>query len=414
MSIAGRRASPTCRAFDTAPVIRAATAEAVIDAVRDASARSRTLEIVGTGTRRGYGRPVAADTLLDLSDLAGVVDYDPAELVLTARPGTLIAEIAALAGGHGQHLAFDPPDLAPLWGGASGSGTLGGALALGLGGPARPFAGAPRDHFLGFAAVNGTGELFVAGGKVIKNVTGYDLPKLLAGSLGTLAVLTEVTIKMLPAPRAGATLVWTALDARAAVALMTAALASPAAITGAAHLPAKTGYARTAMTCLRLAGVSVAVDAAAVALAELLSSFGPARRLDAADDFWRVIGSVAPLVAADDLVWRVSLPPSTAAAFVAALPLPDGARWFLDWGGGLVWLWLPPATAGHDTMIRRVLASTVGADGHATLVRAPDEVRREITPFQPLAPALAALSERVRARFDPGRVLNPGRIWPVP
>lgn len=413
MSIAGRRASPTCRASNAVPVIRAATAEAVIDAVRDAFARSGTLEIVGTGTRRGYGRPVDADTRLDLSDLAGVVDYDPAELVLTARPGTPIAEIVALAAGHGQHLAFDPPDLAPLWGGTSGSGTLGGALALGLGGSARPFAGAPRDHFLGFAAINGVGEPFAAGGKVIKNVTGYDLPKLLAGSLGTLAVLTEVTIKMLPAPRARATLAWSGLDAGAAVALMTAALASPAAITGAAHLPAAAGAAGAATTCLRLAGVGVAVDAAAAALAQLLSPFGPARRLDAADDFWRAIGSVAPLVAADDLVWRVSLPPSTAAAFVAALP-DDGARWFLDWGGGLVWLWFPPSTAGHDTMIRGVLASAAGADGHATLVRAPDAVRREIAPFQPLAPALAALSERVRARFDPGRVLNPGRIWPIP
>ena len=147
--------------------IRATTAAAVADAVRDACGRGRTLEVVGTGTRRGYGRPVAADDVLDVGGLAGVVDYDPAELVLTARPGTPIADIAMLAAAHGQHIAFEPPDLAPLWGGAAGSGTLGGALALGLGGPRRPFAGAPRDHFLGFAAVNGLGEQFSAGGKVI-------------------------------------------------------------------------------------------------------------------------------------------------------------------------------------------------------------------------------------------------------
>lgn len=411
MSIAARPAFPSCRAFEGASVtIRADTAGAVAAAVRDAGDRGRTLEVVGTGSRRGFGRPVAADDVLDVGGLAGIVDYDPAELVLTARPGTPIATIAMTAAEHGQYLAFDPPDLAPLWGGRAGAGTLGGALALGLGGSRRLSAGAPRDHFLGFAAINGRGEAFVAGGKVIKNVTGYDLPKLLAGSLGTLAVLTEVTIKMLPAPRATVTLAWSGLTDAAAIAAMTRALGSPAAISGAAHVPPGTDGrdAAPAVTRLRVAGIAVAVRETVAALSRLLADFGQASEIG---DDWSAIGSVHPFAAPDDVVWRVTLPATAAAAFVAALDPRHDPRWYFDWGGGLVWLMLPAAADGHAAMVRGALAATAGADGHATLVRAPDAVRRAVPPFQPLAPGLAALSERVRARFDPRSVLNPGRMW---
>nr|WP_295662752.1 FAD-binding protein [Polymorphobacter sp.] len=394
--------------------IRADTAAAVADAVREAYDAGRTLEVVGSGSRRGYGRPVDADTVLDVSGLSGIVDYDPAELVLTARPGTSIAEITALVAGSGQHLAFDPPDLAPLWGGAPGAGTLGGLLALGLGGSRRVSAGAPRDHFLGFAAVNGRGENFSAGGKVIKNVTGYDLPKLLAGSLGTLAVLTEVTIKVLPAPRAGTTLTWFGLDDRAAIAAMTRALNSPMVLQAAAHAPAAisrcAGEVRAA-TRLHLAGVPVAVAANAANLTDLLADFGQPEANDDNNAIWHDIGSVEPFTKGGEIVSRVVLPPSTAAAFTAALDPASDARWLYDWGGGLVWVILPDAEDGHAAMVRAALAMTAGADGHATLVRAPDAVRRAVAPFQPLAPALAALSDRVRQRFDPGGVLNPGRIW---
>jgi len=296
--------------------IRATTAAAVADAVRDACGRGRTLEVVGTGTRRGYGRPVAADDVLDVGGLAGVVDYDPAELVLTTRPGTPIADIAMLAAAHGQHIAFEPPDLAPLWGGAAGSGTLGGALALGLGGP------------------------------------------------GT-----------------------------------------SAAITGAAHVPARAGPATTR---LRLAGVPVAVKAGIAALGSLLSVFGPPAQIEDADAFWRDIGGVHAFADDADLVWRVSLPPSQAVAFVTALG-PDDARWLFDWGGGLVWVM---QRADDDIgRVRRALTAT-GGDGHATLVRAREAVRRAVPPFQPLTPTLAALTARVRARFDPSGTLNPGRIEP--
>ncbi|QYE34904.1 FAD-binding protein [Polymorphobacter sp. PAMC 29334] len=393
--------------------IHADTADAVAEAVREAYAAGRSLEVVGTGSRRGYGRPVDADAVLDVSGLSGIVDYDPAELVLTARPGTPITEITALVAGHGQHLAFDPPDLAPLWGGEPGAGTLGGLLGLGLGGSRRVSAGAPRDHFLGFAAVNGRGENFSAGGKVIKNVTGYDLPKLLAGSLGTLAVLTEVTIKILPAPRAATTLTWFGLDDRAAITAMTRALNSPLVLQAAAHVPAGCGACADrvrAATRLHLAGVPVAVAANARNLTDLLGDFGVPEAIHDVAAIWRDIGGIERFTKPGEIVWRVVLPPSTAAAFTAALA-PGNARWFYDWGGGLVWVILPDAADGHAAMVRGALAATAGADGHATLVRAPDAVRCAVAPFQPLAPTLAALSDRVRQRFDPGGVLNPGRIW---
>jgi len=389
-------------------------ADTVADAVREAYDAGRRLEVVGTGSRCGYGRPVDADAVLDVSGLSGIVDYDPAELVLTARPGTPIAEITALVAGHGQHLSFDPPDLAPLWGGASGSGTLGGMLGLGLGGSRRVSAGGPRDHFLGFAAVNGRGEHFSAGGKVIKNVTGYDLPKLLAGSLGTLAVLTEVTIKVLPAPRAAATLTWFGLGDRAAIAAMTRALNSPMVLQAAAHVPAACGACADgvrAVTRLHLAGVPVAVAANAANLADLLGDFGVPETIHDAEAIWRDLGGVERFTKPGEIVWRIVLPPSAAAAFTAALNPASNPRWFYDWGGGLVWVILPDAADGHAEMVRTALAATAGADGHATLIRAPDAVRRAVAPFQPLAPALAALSDRVRQRFDPGGVLNPGRIW---
>ncbi len=392
--------------------LRPTTTAAVAAIVGDACAARTALEVVGIGTRRGYGGIVEAGRVLDLSRLAGVVDYDPAELVLTVRPGTPMREIAALVAEAGQHIAFEPPDMAPLWGGPAGGGTIGGALALGLGGARRLSAGAPRDHFLGFEAVNGSGEVFHAGGKVIKNVTGYDLPKLMAGSFGTLAVLTEVTVKVLPAPRASATLEVAGLSDAAAVAAMAAALNSPAVVTGAAHLPANIGNEGTASTRLRLEGVAVAVDAYARQLSLLLAPFGRAEMVDSAAAVagWHAISAVHPFAGDGDIVWRTVLPPSTAASFVAALDPEAQPRWYFDWGGGLVWLMLPPASDGHAPMVRRALAATAGADGHATLVRAPDEVRRSHPIFQPLEPGLAALSERVRARFDPAGILNPGRM----
>jgi glycolate oxidase FAD binding subunit len=398
-------------------ILKPADADDVAEAVAQALAGQRTLEIVGRASRRGYGRPARADTVLDLSALSGIVDYDPAELVLTALPATPLRDIAALLAEHGQCLLFEPPSFSALWGGAEGDGSLGGALSQGLGGPRRPSAGAPRDHFLGFKAVNGFGQAFAAGGRVVKNVTGYDLPKLLAGAMGSLGVLTEVTVRALPRPAARATLALSGLSDARALWAMTAALNSPSQVSGAAHLPQGLDGASAPLTLLRLEGVEISIAARLAHLTTLLGTLGPVDRWDdpATQAVWRDLADLRALAPTPDaLVWRVSLPPAASVAFTAQLPRQLGARWIYDWGGGLVWLFLQPADHAHAMVVRQVLRDTAGRDGHATLLRAPAAVRGRVSPFQPLEPGLAALTQRVRRQFDPEGLFNPGRLYEGP
>ena len=218
-------------------ILRPDDDQALQVAVEQACAEGRRLEMVGAGTKRALGRPVVSDDRLDLSRLAGVIDYEPAELVLTARPGTRLAEVETLLEGAGQALAFEPSDLSELFG-AEHAGTLGGVISANLSGPRRIKAGAARDHLLGFAGVTGHGRAFKSGGRVVKNVTGYDLSKLITGSMGTLSALTEVSIKTLPRPEITWTLMLRDLDDQQALAAMTRAMASAHEVSGAAHLPA--------------------------------------------------------------------------------------------------------------------------------------------------------------------------------
>jgi len=391
-------------------------------AVQDAVAQGRALELVGAGSRRGFGRPVTADVVLDLSALCGVVSYQPEELVVTLAPGVRLAELQALLATRRQQLAFEPPDLGPLWGLPAGRGTIGGMVMTGKGGPRRLTAGAPRDHCLGVKGVNGFGEAFAAGGRVVKNVTGFDLPKLVAGSFGTLCAVTELTLKVLPAPDDAATLVLLGLDDAAAIRAMSLALGSPAQAASAAHLPAEIAGASVlagrigagvAATLLRLEGVTPSIAARRAHLAGMLEAAAPQILLDRDETqaVWKQVADVAVFAGDPDRpVWLISVPPAAGARVGARLAEELDGRCFYDWGGGGVWLEAPPAADAHAAHIRGVLAQAVGADGHATLIRAPGPVRSTMSPFQPLAPALAALTERVRAQFDPDRLFNPGRM----
>jgi glycolate oxidase FAD binding subunit len=279
-------------------------------------------------------------------------------------------------------------------------------VATNISGPRRMVAGAVRDHVLGLRAVNGRGEIFRAGGRVVKNVTGYDLSKLVAGSWGTLAALVELSVKVLPRAETAATVVIEGEDAEAAVVSMGAALTSPHEVSGAAWLPgslaASVGLAPgVPATLLRIEGPAPSVAFRAAAL-------GGTRRLDAAatESVWRAVRDVRPFVGdRERIVWKISLPPASGAALLAALP---EASAFLDWGGGLAWLALPSAPDAHAARVRAALAP-VG--GHATLIRADVQIRAEIPVFQPAPPAHAALSARVKDAFDPRRVLNPGRMY---
>jgi glycolate oxidase FAD binding subunit len=390
--------------------LRPENVAALTEAVATASAERKPLEIMGAATKRGMGRPVEATDRLSLAGLRGIMLYEPEELVISAHAGTTLVEIEQSLAQKGQQLAFEPPDWAHLFGTAPGTQTIGGIVAANLAGPRRLTAGAARDHLLGFQAVSGRGELFKAGGRVVKNVTGFDLSKLLAGSFGTLAVMSEVTLKVLPRPERTATLLLLDQDAATAAGSMAAALGSSNEVSGAAWLPAllarRLGVGEGAsVTALRFEGLDTSVAFRLNALMGLIPG-AAAARLDRAqsDDFWRRVRDAEPLAADPSRdIWRVSVAPLDGARLVEALPEAEA---FMDWAGGLVWLALPAARDGNAARVREAK----GPVGHATLVRAAAGVRARVAVFEPEPAPLAALSRRVKASFDPLGILNPGRM----
>ena len=399
-------------------VLRPADARQVEELVAWAAAGETPLEVLGGGSKRALGRPVAAEHAVDLSGLTGISLYEPEELVLSAAVGTTLAEIERTLAAHAQVLAFEPPDLGPLLGAEAGSGTIGGAVACNLAGPRRIKAGAARDHFLGVEAVSGRGEAFKAGGRVIKNVTGYDMCKLLAGAYGTLAAMTRVTLKVLPAPETTRTVLLLGLDPVEATAAMTAALGSSHEVSGAAHLPAslaarlaEAAGAGKSLTAIRVEGIAPSVEARTTALRQELSDYGRAEELDDAGSraLWARIRDAAPLADPPDRVlWRLSVAPQAGHSVAAALADGHDVEALYDWGGGLVWLALD---GGDDAGAEAVRKALERRGGHATLVRAPAEVRAAVPVFQPQPEPLAELTRRVKEAFDPNRILNRGRMY---
>jgi glycolate oxidase FAD binding subunit len=394
----------------------------VENAVQWALAEGKTLEVRGHGSKRAIGRPPQTDLALDLSAHAGVTLYEPAELVLSAKAGTPLSEIEALLAAKGQRLGFEPMDCGQLLGSTVGRGTIGGTVAANLSGPRRLTAGAARDHLLGFVAVSGRGETFKSGGRVVKNVTGYDLCKLMAGSWGTLAALTEVTLKTLPKPETEATVLMSGLDDAAAVGAMTTAMGSTCEVSGAAHLPAATAArfpmgaavaAGRALTALRLEGVAPSVAHRQAALQALLRPHGETALVDdmVSRRLWVAIRDAAPFAAsrsgADQPLWRVSTLPAKGHELAARVTGATEAHVLYDWAGGLLWIAVPAADAAAGLV--RSAVKAVG--GHATLVRAPAALRAVLDVFEPQDTSLAALTKRVKASFDPEGVLNPGRMW---
>ena len=398
--------------------LRPGAAAELKDLVAWAAGAEHALEILGAGSKRALGRPIEGAQAVALDRLSGIGLYEPEELVMSAACGTPLAEIEARLDANHQQLAFEPADYGPLLGGAAGAGTIGGVFACNLSGPRRIKAGAARDHLLGVQAVTGRGDLIKSGGRVVKNVTGYDLCKLLTGSFGTLAVMTEVTFKVLPAAPEACTLVLAGLAPEAALAALRAALASANDVAGAACLPAAAA-ARSAvpaiaaagadLAILRLEGLAPSVAYRATALEGLLAPAGGSiGRVegDASAALWREVRDVR-LLPAGPVVWRVSTAPTAGLAVLEALEgAPD---WLADWGGGLLWLALAEAgEEGGAAAIRRALQ---GPGGHATLVRGSVALRGAIPVFQPQPAPLARLSARVKDSFDPQRILNPGRMY---
>jgi len=388
-----------------------------------AHAAGEPLAVWGNRTKASFGRPVQAAASVSARALAGITLYSPAELVIAARAGTPVAELEAALAAKGQHLVAEPPDLSalcgPEGGAADGPPTIGGAVACNLSGPRRIALGAMRDQVLGVRAVNGAGEVITSGGRVLKNVTGLDLCKLLSGSRGTLAVLTEVTLKVLPAPEATATIMLRGLDADRAVAALAAGLGSPFGVTGAAFLPdaaaeAAAGVVRGlgaggSATLLRIEEFADFIPYRSERLAALLAVHGQASVFgdEASRALWRSVRDAVPLrVAAAEGVWRLSVRPSAGPRALATLAA-SGLRGFLDWGGGLVWA-AGPATEASQ---RAVSSAAAASGGVFWTVRAPAALRAALPVVPPEPPALAALTRRVKAAFDPKGILGPGRIF---
>jgi glycolate oxidase FAD binding subunit len=380
----------------------------IADLVVGANRSKEPLAIVGGGTRAGLGRPTQTAATLTTARIAGVTLYQPAELVLSARAGTPLAEIDKLLAAKGQRLPFEPMDHRSLLG-TSSEPTIGGIIAANVSGPRRIQAGAARDSLIGLRAVTGKGDIVKSGGRVMKNVTGYDLVKLLAGSYGTLAVLSEVTLKVLPAPETESTLIFSDLGDEAAVAALSAALGSPFSVTGAAHRPA---FGREpARTFVRVEGFYASVVDRSARLAAELAGFGPAERLDGGSSaqLWRTIRDVELLGSSPKVpIWRISVRPSDGPEVVQAVRRDFDCRVLYDWGGGLVWL---AGGEGEDAGAAVVRAAVAAVGGHATLVRAPRDVRAAVAVFQPLDPPLMALTRQLKQAFDPVGVLNPGRMY---
>jgi glycolate oxidase FAD binding subunit len=380
--------------------------------IRDAAA---PLVIEGNGTKERMLRPVQAAASLSTGALTGITLHAPKELVISARAGTPLAAFEAAVGEHGQHLIAEPPDFSALFG-SRGEQTLGGVVATNLSGPRRVAWGAMRDHVIGVRAVNGAGEMIRSGGRVLKNVTGLDLCKLLTGSHGTLAVLSEITMKVLPRPERVATLVLPGLDPARAVAALGSALGSPFAVSGAAYLPRAMAARVPALAWLdgpvamaRLEDFASFVPTRGDKLRAELAAFGRAEMLDegASVAVWRAVRDAVPLVAETEAgIWRVNVRPSAGPAVAKALDA-IGAAWFMDWGGGLLWVAAPPTEASHDAIAR----AARDAKGTWLLFRAPQPLRAAVQVVPPEPPALERITRGVKAAFDPRGILNPGRLF---
>ncbi|MCA0318708.1 MAG: FAD-binding protein [Proteobacteria bacterium] len=374
--------------------------------IADARAARTPLSVAGGKTRAGLGRPVQAAAEISTRNLNGITLYEPAELVIAAKAGTPLREVIRTLEARGQRLPFEPMDHRRLYG-TTGEPTVGGVAAGNVSGPARINLGAARDAMIGLKFVNGRGEDIKSGGRVMKNVTGLDLVKALAGSHGTLAVFHEVCFKVLPKPEAERTLVLTELDDIRAIEALSAALGSPFEPTGAAHLPAE-GMSQ-ARTLIRIEGVPSSLDYRAGQLARLLKTYGALDALAGAEaaTLWADIRDAASFAGVPNPVWRVSVAPSKGAAVGAALKA-RGARVFYDWGGGLVWAMLG---AGDDPQSAFVHAEAARHGGYATLIRASEPARLAADVFAPPAAPLMAIQRRMKSSFDPDGILNPGRMY---
>jgi len=383
------------------------------------SERSIPVEILGAGSKRGVGRPVVAPVVLTTGAMRGISLYEPAELVMSARAGTPLSQVEVELASRGQMLPFEPIDLGPMLGTGAGQQTIGAVFAANLSGSRRISAGAARDYLLGVRGVNGHAEIFKSGGRVMKNVTGYDVARGLAGSWGTLAVLSEVTFKVLPLPDDVLTLVYPDLTDDLAVEMMSLALTEPYEVSGTVHLaPAlvsrlthKTlSKEKRSVTAIRLENFTRSISYRKQRLRNALRAYGEPLELDLESSlaFWSDMRALSFFPPNGTHVWRISTAPSMAASLVASVRRHMKVEAYYDWSGGLIWLETPASADAGSADIRRAVATH---GGHATLIRADETVRRTVEVFQPLGPAVDRITRGLKQAFDPMNILNPGRMY---
>ena len=387
--------------------------------VSDAAIGRSPLEVLGSGTKQSVGRPADYVAQISVRGLSGVMLYEPAELVMSVRAGTLLADVEAQLAQRGQMLPFEPIDMGPLLGRDAGLGTIGAVFATNLSGARRISAGAARDHLIGVRAVTGHGRIVLAGGRVMKNVTGYDVSRGLAGSWGTLAVMTEVTFKVVPIPEATATVALFGLPDEIAIEVLCAAVGSPYEITGAVHVQQGTasrlwqsqmrGQGKP-VTAFRLEGPEKSLTYRVERLRALLKVYGEMHVLatQPSREFWQEMRMLTPMQGSSRPLWRISTAPKLGPKVVAGIARYMEVEATYDWSGGLIWLEVPITADAGATDIRRIIALH---GGHATLVRAEADVRSAVEVFQPLDPGVERLTRRLKATFDPSGVLNRGRMY---
>ncbi len=387
--------------------------------LKEAAAKGVGVEIVGGGSKRGIGRPSSATHVLSTLMMRGITLYEPNELVMSARVGTPVADVTAQLARNNQMLAFEPSEYAGVLGSDAQFATIGSVFAMNASGPRRISAGAARDHLLGVRGITGAGNDFKSGGRVMKNVTGYDLVKGVAGSWGTLALLSEVTFKVMPVPAATSTLVLLGLADEIAVEVLCAAMGTPFEVSGAVHLQLPLAVCLDhsglrsqgkAVTAIRLEAPSVAsVTYRRDKLAEILKPYGRIHDLDNDNsiNFWDEVRRLGFFSQTSAQVWRISTAPTNGPKVVAALGRYMECNAFYDWSGGLVWVEAAATADAGAADVRRVVAHF---GGHATLIRAEESVRAGVEVFQPLEPGVLALTKRLKATFDPAGILNPGRM----
>jgi glycolate oxidase FAD binding subunit len=385
----------------------------------DALVAGTPLDIRGSGTKANVGRPVAAEAIVSTRAMRGVTLYEPTEMVMSARAGTLLAQIEDDLAGRRQMLAFEPVDLANVTGGDAKETTIASVFATNASGARRILYGAARDHLLGLRGVNGRGEAFKAGGRVMKNVTGVDLCRGLSGSWGTLALMTEVTFKVLPVPAETCTLILLGLADSFAIETLCGSLGTPYEVSGAVHLHAPLvkrlwheGLREQgeAITAIRLENFPKSIAYRKERLKDALKIYGEVFELEHDNSlaFWGELRQLSLLQDSTAPLWRISTTPTLGAKLVAAIGNYMKCHAYYDWSGGLIWVEVPSTSDAGVADIRRVVAMH---GGHATLIRAPEDVRVAVDVFQPLEPGVEMLTRRLKSAFDPSGILNRGRMY---